>query len=352
MNDNITTDLVVFYAWQSDLPENANTRVIRAALREVSSRIENEFAEKKLRVVLDEATRGEPGSPNIPATILEKITRADVFVCDVTTISGDSAPKTPNPNVVFELGYAVSCLGWERVIMLFNREFGTFPIDMPFDFDRHRASPYAFAEPEKSLSRKELQQRQAPLVNMLFDALKAIVECNPEKSSMTPTQIKRARDVNNLMFLMSAIHIPTLERCIIDLPGKLHLEAACFLDVFNETTDSLSFHLYDDTARQLVYQLRESWNNTLMFIDNYEYLPLNGYSVFHYPAGHPTEETDKVLKNLNEFQGQLFHALNNLLIYLREHYLEIDVDELSDKAWSDYQKVTAFLRTDIENSDA
>ncbi|WP_072426965.1 TIR domain-containing protein [Chitinimonas taiwanensis] len=143
------TDFSIFYSWQSDLPDETNRRAIRSALRTASSSVEAEYP--GLRIALDEATRGEAGSPNIPLTILEKIKTCDAFVCDITTINASASSeyrKTPNPNVLFELGYAVAHIGWGRIVMLFNEALGTFPLDAPFDIDRHRVSTYRLSRAE------------------------------------------------------------------------------------------------------------------------------------------------------------------------------------------------------------
>ena len=76
---------------------------------------------------------------NIPQAVLDKIRQSDIFVGDLTTTVASIA--APNPNVVFDLGYAVAGLGWPRIVMLFNKAFGKFPNDLPFDVDRQRASP-------------------------------------------------------------------------------------------------------------------------------------------------------------------------------------------------------------------
>ena len=52
----------------------------------------------------------------------------------------------PNPNVVFELGYAVANLGWERVILLINEAHGQNRASACSIFDRHRATPFMLAE--------------------------------------------------------------------------------------------------------------------------------------------------------------------------------------------------------------
>ncbi len=158
------SSFVVFYSWQSDLPDETNRRIIREALRDASSRLEEAFSQRQLRVVVDEATRGKPGSPNIPETILEKIRGADVFVCDITTINVGRPVDhraVPNPNVAIELGYAVAHLGWNRIVMLFNTAHGTFPGDAPFDIDRHRASPYHFPKELESEFQPSKKERAA-----------------------------------------------------------------------------------------------------------------------------------------------------------------------------------------------
>src|SRR5258706_7332995 len=144
----ITRSIKVFYAWQSDLPAKFNRTAVKKCLRLASGELEEQLSTEtqQTEVVIDEATRDCPGSPNIPASILEKIQASDVFVADVSIINSESDDKTtPNPNVVFELGYAVANLGWERVILLINEVHGKVEL-LPFDFDRHRATPFTLAE--------------------------------------------------------------------------------------------------------------------------------------------------------------------------------------------------------------
>jgi hypothetical protein len=142
----------VFYAWQSDLPEQFNHHAIMQALNRATVQLMEEAssAGQIVNFVVDDATREMVGSGHIPTSIIQKIQAADFFVGDVSSINAnqDSARKTPNPNVVFELGFAAATLGWERILMLINSSLGGSPEDMPFDFDRHRATTYALADGE------------------------------------------------------------------------------------------------------------------------------------------------------------------------------------------------------------
>jgi len=169
-------EFVIFYSWQSDLPDSTNRRAIRSAIRAASSKVEDI---SEARVVMDEATRDLSGSPNIPASIISKIETCDLFLCDLTTINSDcdeNLRRTPNPNVLFELGYAVSQVGWSRVVMLFNQEFGNFPSDLPFDIDRHRASPYRLRQegPKDKANVKNLE-------SLVFDAVNSVISNKPPK---------------------------------------------------------------------------------------------------------------------------------------------------------------------------
>ena len=113
----------VFFSWQSDLGETRG--VIQAALDKAVRNLNRDLAlEEALR--LDEDTSGVAGWPEITSTILDKIERCEVFVADITPINGPQSNSrlTPNPNVLFELGYALATgLGRTRIICVVNAAY-------------------------------------------------------------------------------------------------------------------------------------------------------------------------------------------------------------------------------------
>lgn len=356
MSDVGINDLIVFYAWQGDLPTKANKNIIRLALREASSRVENEFAGQNLHVILDEATRDEPGSPNIPATILEKITVADIFVCDVTTVnrnSPDSERKMPNPNVVFELGFAVSRLGWGRVVMLFNEEFGNFPHDMPFDFDRHRASPYTYALPKANQGKKLQATLLEHLVKLLCSTFRAIITSNPQKpfytKDITNEQKKKIRDVAKLNWLMSKVHIPTLETHIREIPYKIYDSCFFFWEDFNAVVMSGLFYLYDEDAKKLISEIRDAWDKTLSFGEHYHSQPSQDVSFFSNPVDMPlNERQQKDWDTILASGRRLDENFRKLLEHIRENYLEINLNELSSNACDAYIEYEKEISENLE----
>lgn len=135
------TDLTIFYSWQSDLPNKTNRGLIEEALEMAVKNIEKDSS-IKIIPRLDKDTAGVPGSPNIATTILDKIDHSFLVVSDVSIInSNDKSKQTPNPNVLYELGYAVKSLGMSNVMMVLNTAYGD-PQKLPFDLKLHRVLTY------------------------------------------------------------------------------------------------------------------------------------------------------------------------------------------------------------------
>ncbi len=172
------TEFTVFYAWQSDLPSSTNRSFIEGAIKGALKDIERTGAvEASPR--FDKDTSGVPGMPDIANTILEKIRSADVFVADVSYVgavsSGDSGTPEPipNPNVMIELGYALSELGFGRIVCVFNRHSGSQD-DLPFDL-RNRRWPIAY-ELSKEADGDARATEKVKLRARLKDAILAIAE--------------------------------------------------------------------------------------------------------------------------------------------------------------------------------
>ena len=82
--------------------------------------------------MLDRDTPGVPGAPAITDTIFSKIAVADVFIADVTITNPDTLlRKTANPNVLVELGFAISTLGWDRILLVQNIALYSFSFMPP-----------------------------------------------------------------------------------------------------------------------------------------------------------------------------------------------------------------------------
>ena len=169
----------IFNSWQSDLPNATNRGFIGTALANVKDALQRDET-VTVEPVIDRDTSGVPGSPDIALTIFGKIDGCQLFVGDVSIINhGQGGRKTPNPNVLVELGYALKSLGPERVILVMNTAYGG-PEDLPFDLKMRRIVSYNMPQnaTERSAERKILEQR-------LNVAVRAIIE-HHEQTAATP----------------------------------------------------------------------------------------------------------------------------------------------------------------------
>lgn len=163
---------LVFYSWQSDLPNPTNRSFILQALENAAKALRNDGS-LQIEPVIDRDTFGVPGSPNISETIFGKIDQATVFVCDISIINQNvlghmpDARLTPNPNVLLELGYALKRLGDKQIILVLNDVYGG-PELLPFDLRMRRVVRYHMTKEDQNRApeRKSLE-------GMLKEALHA-----------------------------------------------------------------------------------------------------------------------------------------------------------------------------------
>mgnify|MGYP003306667157 FL=1 len=149
----------IFYSWQSDIDVSDNKNYIEKCLRRAISRLSNDI-DFSIYLDIDKATNKRVGTIDISDSIFKKINTSKIFVADVSIINfrAKKYKKTPNPNVLIELGYAARTLGWENIICVFNTKYGT-PVMLPFDLRNRRVLLYN--------SDKDKDE----LVNALFSAI-------------------------------------------------------------------------------------------------------------------------------------------------------------------------------------
>lgn len=142
--------ITIFYSWQSDLPNTSNRGYIQKAVENAAKSIQqknNSITE----ISIDSDSRDELGTPDLVNTIFSKINNCDIFIGDISIINSHiDFRKVPNPNVLIELGYASSIIGWEKIISVFNIDYGRIE-ELPFDI-RHR-KPLTYSKTNNNLQK-------------------------------------------------------------------------------------------------------------------------------------------------------------------------------------------------------
>lgn len=169
--------LTVFYSWQSDLDARVTRQLIReslnAALTLVNAQLGVDDAAR-----LDQDTQGVPGMPDIVTTILAKIDGCAVFVPDLSLVAvAPNGSRSPNPNVLLELGYALRAKSDRQIVPVMNESFGAAS-ELPFDLARRRwPLRFSLAEGADLSSFRETRER---LTSALADAIRAVISAAEE----------------------------------------------------------------------------------------------------------------------------------------------------------------------------
>lgn len=144
----------IFYSWQSDTKDKSDS-LIESALSFAKDYLKENYG---IQIVVDQSTLGKSGMPSIDQTILQKIDNCDIFLCDLTPVTtyekqegnGLTVKKeVPNPNVLLELGYAMSAVGVDYIIPVAHQG-KWLPANMPFDINHHAL--YCFTKDSCNLS--------------------------------------------------------------------------------------------------------------------------------------------------------------------------------------------------------
>lgn len=121
----------IFYSWQSDIEGN----------KSFVNDILEDFVATHDGYRLESAERNNENSPErIDETIINKIKSSNYLIADVSIINPDDAGTkrlTPNPNVLYELGYA-SALDNVRIIRVCNGLTCRDTKELPFDIRNTR----------------------------------------------------------------------------------------------------------------------------------------------------------------------------------------------------------------------
>ncbi len=285
----------------------------------------------------DEATKDTAGAVNVVDSILRKIKQADIFIADIsTTLSNGSSQNhraSPNPNAVFELGFAVSELGWDRIILLFNTALGNLKQDLPFDFRGNRVSTYYWAVGDGKDAQKKVQ-------DLLSKAIETILDKDPKRTvqliGKSEYEIKIERDIENIRWIMSTIHVPTLENFLENLPYEINDSIFHFFHCFKFFFDSFSFNLYNKKLYLIFKDFNYYWNVTLSFGYHYDATQNYKFYVLSKDNGYTNDEVQQDLSKIKKAASALRACLDKLIATIRSDYLEIDLDQTSAAAWEKY----------------
>ena len=177
----------IFYSWQSDLPNSTNRdfleSVLKESIREVATNMEFTEAERDEGLELDKDTKGVPGNPPIADSIFGKISTCAVFVPDLSFVGSTAdGRQLPNPNVLIEYGYALSAVGYCRIVPIMNTAHDEKSMEsLPFNM-RHRRHPLTYSL-AKGATKEEKNKVKQTLIKEVSKAILLILKKDTEPAA-------------------------------------------------------------------------------------------------------------------------------------------------------------------------
>ncbi|MEX9888043.1 hypothetical protein AB7W89_18355 [Providencia rettgeri] len=320
----------IFYSWQSSYDERKNRFYIRDALTKAVTHLN----EKQSTFIYewDQATDYSSGSPDILATILAKISASQIVISDVTVIPQNGTPKNefPNPNVMFELGFAVAKIGWGRIITLLNSSEGHGPKDLPFDINKQRVSLY---NSNRDDGKKNLEK-------LLIFAIELITSNNPaypnESDPAITEKIKRQSDINTLTGLMNYLDTNILDYYFEALPNIMYFDGSTCWESFRAIFKSSAFYLYDTTTFKILNNIYENRSQLVeagqFFYDHHQ----NGLD-YIFPGRKRYESSDAQMAwdVIGSLSMSLQMELASLIENLKNKFPEIDINKTNSEGRKD-----------------
>lgn len=273
----------------------------------------------------------------ISPTRFSRNLKSGIYIADISTVTLPNAPRPcANPNVLFELGYAIAQVGWDRTVLLLNKAIGKFPTDLPFDISQNRVSSYEIAP---GSGKSVITAKTKELQSLLEKAIQIIIDKNPkaphELRGLSREKIRHERDVESLNLLFSRVHIETIQQHIEELPRRILGSSFLFWEDFKGIVTSDSFHIYDRIIEENICDLFTNWQNSYRFVERYHDAGDN--HVFSNPGDSPLDPgQQKDWDKIEETRNGMETALRNLLERVREAFVEGDTKKLSDGAWRNY----------------
>jgi hypothetical protein len=136
--------------------------------------------------------------------------------------------------------------------------------------------------------------------------------------------------------VLRTIHWPTLDNHIQELPLLVFDPIFHFWEGFNGVVTSSLFHIYDPVLASEIQRLHRQWGVTVSF--GIHYMPKgNGSYIFVNPGHRPlTSEQERDWERIQKAALALTDVKKKLLDHIRRAFEEVDIERLSNEAWSEY----------------
>ena len=354
----------IFFSWQSDLPRKTHKNFIEMCIKTAVEELGKD-EEVNIYMDYDRDTKDMVGSPDISSTIFEKIEKSVLFICDISIINSEyDGRKTPNPNVLIELGFAVKCLGWDKVICIFDNNSGKIE-DLPFDLRQKRVMTY---DSKDNIEKKHIISALRENIKSLFVSGKLFNPLNDYmKARIDKNLLEVSKQFSNILF--NSVSMSD------GLANTINFLKLSDLEIKNKLLDvKFPDFLFLNTYEKVISELREifkellsstyfskEWSYTILnfieWIRQYKYIvsERNPIQILEYITEEPLEEyvivSGKSINQENSINLQLiFEPIyeNGRRFVDSIHGKVINITQYPKDALNPLGKLCKFNRSEID----
>jgi hypothetical protein len=125
-----------------------------------------------------------------------------------------------------------------------------------------------------------------------------------------------------------------------------------FWEMFDTIRRSAEFNLYDQRLLEYVDDFGKHWHDTTRFGHRYEPRPHQGLYIYTFSNIHEMRvQEERDFAYIEQELLALRTSMQNLLAYVRQNYVELDLKAMSERAGNNYQQGLAEFRGRIEPKD-
>lgn len=319
----------VFYSWQLDTNSKTNKYFLKTVLKKTVSEI-NKNSEAPV-IKLDMDTQNRVGYIDINQVIIEKIQRCDIFVADITSIGKVLEKSTPNPNVLFELGYAMGRIGENRILCFANEHYEKIE-NYPFDLKTRRPFLYAISETDVETNPEQVKRERNRIASSLVSIFKEMLLAPIIAPHTFDNQVTRERDIIKLKRYMNRLPIKFVHNIIDDGKERLSIDFDSINVYYNLSAiaNFAYFRLYDSELEKRIMHFTNAMQSIFSHGHEFFYVRNNLYRML--------QPTDEQSKNYIKEIYALNDSLKSLVDYVFEHYKELDLEACNLEAINHYNE--------------
>jgi hypothetical protein len=177
-----------------------------------------------------------------------------------------------------------------------------------------------------------------------------------QETSRDVPELRHRRDLRTLRKVFNQIHTHALDEFFRTARMKWYDDTTfSFCESFSALVEASDFHIYDTALAKRIEDFYVAWNHSLNFTEFLvPYHNRAGYRFMETCEGYDEQHAAVLETALSDFRSAIDameQAYKDFISYVRENYVELDIDETNRVAWESNRKHQAEIEALFKDSE-